>query len=70
MSKNDPAGIKGMKDIAKALKAIKDKSATFVWRGDNSGTHLFELMLWTKDVGINRFRPQTLPPRNLRILNV
>jgi len=51
--KSDPAGIKGMKDVAKALKTIKDKSATFVSRGDNSGTHLFELMLWNKDVGIN-----------------
>jgi tungstate transport system substrate-binding protein len=51
--KSDPAGIKGMKDVAKALKAIKDKPATFISRGDNSGTHLFELMLWNKDVGIN-----------------
>jgi len=50
---SDPAGIKGMKDVAKALKAIKDKSATFISRGDNSGTHQFELMLWNKDAGIN-----------------
>jgi tungstate transport system substrate-binding protein len=49
----DPAGIRGMKDVAKALKAIKDKSATFISRGDNSGTHMRELMLWNKDVGIN-----------------
>ena len=34
-------------------KAIKDKQATFISRGDNSGTHLFELMIWNKDVGIN-----------------
>ena len=40
----DPAGIRGMKDVAKALKAIKDKSATFISRGDNSGTHMRELM--------------------------
>jgi tungstate transport system substrate-binding protein len=51
--KSDPAGIKGMKDVAKALKAIKDKPATFISRGDNSGTHMRELMLWNKDVGIN-----------------
>lgn len=51
--KSDPAGIKGMRDVAKALKAIRDKPATFISRGDNSGTHLFELMLWNKDVGIN-----------------
>jgi tungstate transport system substrate-binding protein len=50
---SDPAGIKGMTDVAKALKAIKDKPATFISRGDNSGTHMRELMLWNRDVGIN-----------------
>src|SRR4030095_4284882 len=49
----DPAGIRRMTDVAKALKAIKDKSAPFISRGDNSGTHMRELMLWNKDVGIN-----------------
>jgi tungstate transport system substrate-binding protein len=49
----DPAGIKGMTDVAKALKAIKDQQATFISRGDRSGTHLVELKLWNKDVGIN-----------------
>src|SRR5215475_823870 len=51
--KSDPAGIKGMTDIAKALETIKEKGATFISRGDNSGTHMFELALWNKDVGIN-----------------
>ena len=51
--KSDPAGIKGLKDVAKALKSIKDKPATFISRGDNSGTHHIELMLWNKDVGID-----------------
>jgi tungstate transport system substrate-binding protein len=50
---SDPAGIKGMTDVAKALKAIKDKPADFISRGDNSGTHMLELKLWNKDVGIN-----------------
>jgi tungstate transport system substrate-binding protein len=50
---SDPAGIKGMTDVAKALKAIKDQQATFISRGDHSGTHLAELKLWNKDVGIN-----------------
>ena len=50
--KRDPAGIKGMTDVAKALKAIKDQQATFISRGDHSGTHLKELALW-KDTGIN-----------------
>jgi tungstate transport system substrate-binding protein len=51
--KSDSAGIKGMTDVANALKAIKDKPATFISRGDNSGTHMLELKLWNKDAGIN-----------------
>jgi tungstate transport system substrate-binding protein len=51
--KNDPAGVRSLKDIAKAFAAIKDKSATFVSRGDRSGTHLAELMIWNKDAGID-----------------
>ena len=50
--KGDPAGIKGMKDVAAALKAIKDKNAPFISRGDRSGTHVAELKLW-KDAGID-----------------
>jgi tungstate transport system substrate-binding protein len=51
--KSDPAGIKGMKDVAKALNAIKDKQADFISRGDRSGTHIAELALWNKDAGID-----------------
>ena len=51
--KSDPAGIKGMKDIAQAFKTIKDKQATFISRGDHSGTHLAEFALWNKDAGID-----------------
>ncbi|MGB9270850.1 MAG: extracellular solute-binding protein [Pseudolabrys sp.] len=51
--KSDPAGIKGMKDVAKAFKTIKDKQATFISRGDHSGTHLAEFALWNKDAGID-----------------
>jgi tungstate transport system substrate-binding protein len=47
--KSDPAGIKGMKDVAKALQTIKEKQAPFVSRGDRSGTHVAELSLWNKD---------------------
>jgi tungstate transport system substrate-binding protein len=50
--KSDPAGIKGTKDIVAALKAIKDKSAPFISRGDRSGTHIAELNLW-KVAGID-----------------
>jgi tungstate transport system substrate-binding protein len=51
--KSDRAGIKGMNDVAKALQKIKGKQAPFVSRGDRSGTHLAELMLWNKDAGID-----------------
>jgi hypothetical protein len=50
--KSDPAGIKGMKDVGKAFQAIKDKRASFISRGDRSGTHIAELQLW-KDAGID-----------------
>jgi tungstate transport system substrate-binding protein len=50
--KSDPAGIKGAKDIAAALKTIKDKAVPFVSRGDKSGTHSAELNLW-KAAGID-----------------
>jgi len=42
----DPAGIRGTSDIVAALKAIRDKRAPFVSRGDRSGTHQAELALW------------------------
>jgi tungstate transport system substrate-binding protein len=51
--KSDPAGIKGMKDVAKALATIKEKQAPFISRGDRSGTHIAELGLWNKDAGID-----------------
>ena len=44
--KDDPAGIKGRKDVAKAFQIIKEKQACFVSRGDRSGTHVAELNLW------------------------
>jgi tungstate transport system substrate-binding protein len=50
--KSDPAGIKGSKDIVAALKAIKDKGAPFISRGDRSGTHIAEQNLW-KTAGID-----------------
>lgn len=50
--KSDPAGIKGMKDVGKALVAIRDKKADFISRGDRSGTHSAELKLW-KDSGVD-----------------
>jgi tungstate transport system substrate-binding protein len=43
---SDPAGVRGMKDAAAALRRIADRGATFVSRGDNSGTHVKERSLW------------------------
>jgi tungstate transport system substrate-binding protein len=43
--KSDPANAKG-RDIVAGLKAIKAKSASFISRGDRSGTHSAELRLW------------------------
>src|SRR6201989_3580263 len=43
--KSNSAGVNGTKDIVAALKAIKDKSAPFISRGDKSGTHIAELNL-------------------------
>ncbi len=43
---NDPAGIAKSKSAAEALKLIAAKGATFVSRGDKSGTHIKEKELW------------------------
>ena len=42
----DPAGIKGMKTAAEALRAIAAKGVLFISRGDQSGTHVAEMDLW------------------------
>ncbi len=49
---SDPAGIKGLKDAIKAFQTIKDKQASFISRGDRSGTNIAELQLW-QDSGID-----------------
>jgi tungstate transport system substrate-binding protein len=49
---SDPAGIKGSKDVAEALRIIKSKAAPFISRGDRSGTHIAEIALW-KTAGID-----------------
>ena len=48
----DPARIKGMKSSKEALKMIAQAGALFLSRGDNSGTHAKEKVLW-KAAGIN-----------------
>ena len=44
----DPAGIKGMKSAAEALRKIASSNALFITRGDKSGTHVAEMILWEK----------------------
>ncbi|MDT8443993.1 MAG: substrate-binding domain-containing protein [Desulfuromonadales bacterium] len=43
---SDPAGIAGMKNAATAMEKIAAAKATFVSRGDDSGTHTREKQLW------------------------
>ena len=42
----DPAGVAGMGDAVTALSSIAAARATFVSRGDDSGTHRAERRLW------------------------
>ncbi len=46
--RGDPAGIRGVPDVAKALGAIRTSRSPFVSRGDRSGTHQAELRLWSE----------------------
>jgi tungstate transport system substrate-binding protein len=43
---SDPAGIRGMGSAAEALARLRSRAATFISRGDRSGTHMAELALW------------------------
>jgi tungstate transport system substrate-binding protein len=45
--KADPARIGGLKDAAAAFKKIAAAKAPFASRGDNSGTHIAELAIWS-----------------------
>ena len=45
---NDPAGIKGLTDAAVAFQKIANAKATFVSRGDESGTDIKEKAIWKK----------------------
>lgn len=44
---DDPAGIKGEPSAAEAYRKISEAGATFVSRGDDSGTHKKEKEIWT-----------------------
>ncbi|MBV1864774.1 MAG: substrate-binding domain-containing protein [Rhodobacteraceae bacterium] len=48
----DPAGIAGVKTAVEALQKIAGAKASFVSRGDDSGTHKKEAMLWQGVKGV------------------
>ena len=52
----DPAAIKGMTDASDAFTKIANAQATFVSRGDDSGTHTKELSIW-EEAGIEPSGP-------------
>ncbi len=43
---DDPAGVRSVATASEALKRIAAVERTFISRGDNSGTHIRELVLW------------------------
>ena len=47
--KDDPAGIRGFKSVGEAMKKIHARSAKFISRGDDSGTHIMEQKLWREE---------------------
>lgn len=50
--KNDPAKVKGARDVVGAYRKIAAAKAPFASRGDSSGTHAAELRIW-KEAGID-----------------
>jgi tungstate transport system substrate-binding protein len=47
----DPAGLRGLNDALAAVRRIAAQRATFISRGDQSGTHKLEQLLW-KQIGL------------------
>ncbi len=60
----DPAAIRGCKDVLCAYKKIAEKKAVFITRGDNSGTHKKEVSIWEK-TGIKPEGTGTAPQKTL-----
>jgi tungstate transport system substrate-binding protein len=57
---SDPARVRGMRDVIAAFRRIADAGATFVSRGDDSGTEKMEKSYWAA---------AGLPPRGTRYLS-
>ncbi len=53
--RSDPAGVGGAATAAEALRRVAASGATFVSRGDSSGTHMRELALWRAAGGLTRW---------------
>jgi len=49
--KEDPAGIRGLRSVVEAFRALARAEAQFVSRGDESGTHVKEREIWRKAGG-------------------
>lgn len=49
---SDPAGIEGLTSAKDAFEAISDAEMTFVSRGDDSGTHTKENLIW-EEAGVS-----------------
>jgi hypothetical protein len=58
--KSNPAGTKGMEDVAEAFKATKAKATLFISRDDRPGTHAAEHDLWKARRHPSRQRQRTL----------
>ena len=56
--RSDPAGVASSGSAADALHAVEQGQARFVSRGDESGTHMRELSIWTQA----DLDPQTFGP--------
>ena len=56
---DDPAGIRGERDIETALAGVAAAEARFISRGDDSGTHKKELALWAAAVTSGRLLAYT-----------
>ena len=48
----DPAGVAGCESVEEAFAIIAEAEHCFISRGDNSGTHARELLLWPEELGI------------------
>jgi tungstate transport system substrate-binding protein len=44
--REDPAGVRGLPDVAGVFRRLAERRATFVSRADSSGTHILELNQW------------------------